>query len=242
MRKDSIVRDFKTSPIPGTFQMQEITNMMCGKMMDIEDTIRVGYTYKIKDINLSDPLYIQLAKINYDTLKKDNIISLKIDQSQSKIEKETNTKWIFEINTKNILREYLYNEIFTLNPQSAFNSIPNNVIPNGNINKIVFDYIDYNVLDKYKVKDILLWTDYYELKNDILPGSGSNILNPTVKLLYQQPVFSLHAIPENNADLNKQSIFLKPYSDGIYEVSYKQTKSAQYYVFSYYYDIIFEKI
>lgn len=247
MRKYPIVQEYTNINVPGTHVMKEKTNFMCGKMMDIEDIINITRPYDIqtiKDTNTSNLglSYIHLSNVTYDKLKQNSIIKIYEDKTQSKIDSDINTKWIFEFDSKYLLREYLYNEIFTLNPQSSFNLIPKENIVDGNINNACYNYIDTNLLDRYRIKEIKFWTEYHELKNNFVPGTGTNILNPEIKLLYKTPIFSLHAIPIINTDKYKQSIALKPYIDGIYEIGYKQTKSSQYYTFIYYFDVIYEKI
>lgn len=231
MRKDSIVKEFKNIAVSGVNFMPEITNFLCNALMDIDDEIRITYNYDKST---------QVAAINeynifdYNDLKTQSII-LKLDTGQIKLDSDNNTKWVFTLNTKKILREYLYNEIHATNINSPFNSIPNNLIPNNKLNELVYSYIDNNILSKYRLKDFILWTEYYELKNNTVPGT-------TIPLLYKQPQFTHFAIPTNNPDTQKKIVNFKPYNDGIYDISYIQERSSKYFTFIYYFDVIFEKI
>ncbi len=243
MRKHPIVQEYINKDIPGTYVMKEKTNLMCGKMMDIENIIRVTYPYSLKTSIASIENKELLYDLNYDNIKKNSIISINVDKSQSKTESEINTKWILEFDSKYLLREYLYNEIFTLNSKSAFNLIDINNIPNNKIGQACYNYIDSNLMDRYRLKEVIFWVEYHKLKDNIVSGSGSDIVyNPEIKLLYKTPVFSLHAVPNTLPDNKKASIALKPYIDGTYEISYKQDQSSQYFTFVYYFDVIFEKI
>ena len=190
-----------------------------------------------------------LNNLSYNNIKE-NVITLTIDKSQIELDANNLTKWVFNFDSKKMLREYLYNEIYTLNPESAFKQINTNILENNKINKLCYDYIDKNILNRYKLKSFILWTTYHELKNNVVPGSGAGILNPIIKLLYKTPVFSILGIPNTGTsntvtsaiDNQKEAISLKEYADGMYDIYYKQTRSSQFYTFLWYYDVIFEKI
>ena len=268
MKKNSIVKDYTNIPVSGVYNMKEKANMMCSKMMDIEDLVRISYNFiPVKDTNnniigLDAPKLslesdinktkhlTSLLNISHSYAKENAIISLIVDKTQTKLDADNLTKWIFEFNSIQLLREYLYNEIYTLNPQSPFRQIPVADIPGNKISKLCYDYIDYNIISRYRLKEFILWTTYYELKNNTVPGSGTDaILNPKIDLLYKTPVFSFNAIPSNVTYVNqqmidnkKETIAMKQYDNGIYDIAYKQTKSSQTYTFIYYYDAIFERI
>jgi len=255
MRKYAIVQEFKNISKPGTYIMKEKTNFLCGKMMDIEDEIRISYNFTHDEIynSLNPPIQLSTQEISdinnsvmninnmsYDNIKK-NKITLIEDPTQSTIDSNGNTKWIFQLDSNGLLLDYLYNEIYTLNPHSQFKQIPLNLSPSNSINELCINYIKENILDRYRIKEFILWTKYYELKLNNVPGiSGAGINN--VPLLYKTPQFSLIAIPNENIDKNKETISMKKYIDDFYDISYKQTKSSQFYTFLYYFDVIYEKI
>lgn len=242
MRRDTIVRDYFQSYVNGVVNMREKTNLLCGKMMDIEDEIRISYNYTAQDltnVNTTSSSH----NVSYNFIKQKAITKMAVDSSQSPLDNVNLTKWIFELDSKYLLREYLYNEIYTNNPHSPFREIRATDIAGGKINKSCYDYIDKNILSRYQLKEIILWASYFELKLGSVPGSGSNILNPEIKLLYQTPVYSFNAIPQVvDVDSQKETIAMKPYNDGLVEINYKQKKSSQYYTFIWYYDAVFEKI
>lgn len=258
MKKNSIVRDYTNIPVSGVYNMQEKANMLCSKMMDIEDEVRISYNFTPSDLSLlSSPTTRPFADSLYNTsnsfAKFKAVKSLYLDKSQTELDSNALSKWIFEFDSKYLLREYLYNEIYTLNPQSPFRQIPVKDVPGDKLGKLCYDYIDKNILDRYRLKDFILWTAYHELKNNTVPGTGSDpILNPQIKLLYKTPVYSFNAIPnigtgtsystQPDIDKQKETISMKQYNDGLYEINYKQTKSSQYYTFLWYYDAIFERI
>jgi hypothetical protein len=254
MRKKVIVDEFKKITKPGVFVMDEKTNFNAGIMMDIEDEIRISYNYDASintSINLTGPNpnaqlqndYISsLSNLSYDNFKLQSLISIEQDKTQTEIERNTTTKWIFEFDSNYLLKEYLYNEIFTANPSSPFYSMIG-ILDGNKLKDACYDYINKNLLNRYRLKEFILWTEYYELKNNIIPGTGSDsILNPEIQILYKNPVFNYNAIPLVLPDTEKKTISIKSYADNIHDISYKQTKSSQYFTFIYYFDVIFEKI
>lgn len=258
MKKNAIVKDYDNLPVSGVYNMQEKSNMLVSKMMDIEDVVRVSYNFTPGDLNTlltvtNRPIADSLYNNSHSFAKESAVVSVTLDKSQTELDSNNLSKWVFEFDSKYLLREYLYNEIYTLNPQSPFRAIPMNNIPGGKINKLCFDYINKNILDRYRLKEFILWTTFHELKNNTVPGSGTDpVLNPEIKLLYKTPVFSFNAIPNVGSgtshttlpdiDKQKDTIYMKQYNDGIYEINYKQRKSSQYYTFLWYYDAIYERI
>ncbi len=272
MRKASQVQDFIQMRVNGTQVMREKSSFLGGKMMDIEDIINITYSYNkdnLNTTNLTEKQIQDLSKLinipsntinltptqitdlnntitslndkTYDVIKRNSIISLKENNNQSTFESNTTTKWIFEFDSKYLLKEYLYSEIYTYGGiDSPFYNISNN---NMKSNQMCYDYIEKNVLDRYKVKEFILWTEYYKLKLNEVPGSGTNPeFDPLIKLSYKKPVFSFRAIPDAEPEKNKETISFKEYNDGIYEIGYKQQLTSNEYTFIYYFDVIYEKI
>ena len=232
MRKDSIVRDFKNIPVGGVINMQETTNFLMSKIMDIEDTIRVSSS-ATTDI--------------YDPIKFASILSITPDPKQNSTDANQLTQWLIEFDGKNLLREYLYNEIYTDNPFSVFKQLDSSLI-NGNKNNLAcYDYIDKNLIDRYNLTDFIFWTQFYSLKNLTIPGSGSSPEDPLVNILYKTPVYNYRA---RDTDAKKQTVNIKEYADGTSEIAYKQNvtgtnqtiASSQYSTFIYYFDVIYTRI
>lgn len=221
MRKYTIVKDYKNVPLHGTLNMFEKTNFLCGKGMDIQDEIRLS----------SISATTQLDK--YYDIKRLGIKAIEIEKNQSQQEKDNLTKWKITLDGNQILTEYLYHEIFTDNAFSVFKQISNEDTRAQKVNMACYDYIKLNILDRYKLKEIVLWATYYDLKLGKTPGT-----NP-VQLLKQSPVYDFRARPSTNADASKQITSIKTYSDGTIELDYKQTKTSQQYTFLFYYDAIF---
>lgn len=251
MRKKSIVEDFKNKEYPGSLIMDETNNFMNSVLMDIDDEVRISYSYTKDTISLQNVNIIEsYTNISYDILKR-NSLDISVDEKQSNFDNDKNTSWILTFKSKNILREYLYNEIYTLNPNSPFREIPTDIINTEEIGDLCYDYIDKNILSKYEIKEFILWTDYFDLSLNTVPatGVGTGILadiNPKIDLLYKKPQFTFMAIPKlekgyKTIDDQKESITLKQQNDDTYLIGYKQKDSSQFRTFVYYYDVIYQR-
>lgn len=245
MRKKSVINDFRNKPYPGSLIMDKTNNFMNSILMDVNDNIRVTYYYTPNDLSLQPELLEILSNVNYDTIKRDSV-EIYIDEKQSDFDNEKNTSWIIKFDYKNLLREYLYNEIYTLNPNSPFREIPTNLVNTEEIGDLCYDYIDKNLLNLYEVKDFYLWTKYYDLNLNTVPGSGVGTgvigdLNPSINLLYRDPKFTFRAIPDTVVDDNKESITLRQNKNEEYLIGYKQTKSSQFQTFIFYYDVFYQR-
>lgn len=223
MKKSSLVKEFKNINKAGLINMNQKNNFLCSNLMDIEDILIVS-SNKISD--------------TYHDFKQ-NAITIKIDTQQTKDELENLTKQILSLDSKKLLLDYLYNEIYTENPNSIFKQIDSSLTLNKKSNLACIDYINYNIISKYKIKDILLYTVFYELKNNTVAGSGSSTENPLIELYSKTPVYSHTA---KIISPNKKNISFKQYNDGLYEISYKQEKISKDQTFTYYYDVIYERI
>lgn len=261
MKKHPIVQEYKNEDIHGLEIMKEQANFLTSKMMDIEDIVNITYYICPQDIEKYnrgvDPAYVgnninsviekfyeTKYKFGFDKIKKDNI-ELTEDDKQRLDESSHNTTWKFRLNSKGLLRDYLFNEFYINNREnSVFTDletyINNNGLSNYRINDIVYDYIDSNVIDKYRFKQFKLYVKYYELSQDKVNAiSYLKKLDNEVKLFIKKPVFDIKAINDKNTF---EVVSIKPYVDGFFDIYYKQLKSSKKYTFLYYYDVVYEKI
>lgn len=221
MIKNSITQNYNNNPVEGTVNAKELTNFLCGKCMILEDTISIS---SVDSSSVNDGI-------------KYNAIKLNIDPSQNITEKNLLTNWIIDLDSNYLLTEYLYNEIFTQNPHSDFHAFDLHTV-----SRQCKNYIKFNLLDKYKLKEILFWSDYFSLNLNTVPGSGSSAVNPLINLRQFSPVYSYLAKPNTNATLLKDNIAIDSYLNGNYKLKYKQKQSSQDYTFIYYFDAIYERI
>lgn len=220
MRKDAIVKEYKQIPKNGIHIMDEKSNFLISKMMDIEDIIYI----QDKDYSfLPDSLIELKSNYSYDLIKKQSL-SIELDKAQSIDNENTLTNWIFKLNSKQLLVDYLYAEILTYNPHSPFREFSLDIISNTELKEYCLNYIYANVLSRYKLKEFILYVKYSPISTGVVK--------------YKLPEFNKLAKSTDN----KQKISIKEYNNGVYEVNYKQLQSSQNYGYIYYVDFIFEKI
>lgn len=220
MIKNSIIKEYRQIPVPGAILATEKTNFLCGKGMDIQDECRVVQISTIDNVD------------KYLNIKQEHIKSNKIDGSQTDQEKRGLTKWKFEIDTKSLLIDYLYDQIYTSNPWSPFKDL-DDIESRGNRGQICLNYIKTNLVSRYKIKEVIFWASYFDLKLGQTPGSQQ------VQLLQNVATFSQIARPLLNPDSQKQTISIKEYNEGLIEIDYRQIQSSQQFTFLWYYDIIY---
>jgi hypothetical protein len=114
MRRTYISPEYVTQRVYGTFNMREESNFFSSKMLEIEDMITIG----IDDIPYYQNLAGEQIEFAVESSSKPTVYSpnidkqqnhtLVVDETQTKLEKEKNTKWILTINLKVILENYLF--------------------------------------------------------------------------------------------------------------------------------------
>lgn len=244
--KDNLrLKYFDTETVNGSFNLKEEATFFNSKIMDIEDEILISdksiQYYHLKDVNTENKLgegyqyseqniNEEFELLSMNTLKNE-YHNIKLLQ-QNDIDAIYNTKWVLNIDVKNILREYLFariKEARTFKSMSKFDFV------NIDINQSLYNYINLNILDRYYVKEVLLYIDYVDIKT-----SNSN-QNKT--LLQYDPQYKgelkdvQYLVKNANVEQNSGSDTLSEV-----RVNYSQVKSSTDYKFDYYYEILFEKI
>jgi hypothetical protein len=140
--------EYVTQRVYGTFNMREESNFFSAKMLEIEDMITVG----IDDIPYYQNLageQIELAvesstkpTIYSPTLDKEQNHKLVLDETQTKLQKEKNTKWILTINLKTILDNYLFS---IMKKYRSFEGIKNEMTTSNDVSQALRRYIEFNV-------------------------------------------------------------------------------------------------
>lgn len=229
MRRNYISPEYSYVLYTGTLNMNEFASFFGSKMMDIEDEI------SIKGLDI---VYFQNSdgeQINYNAesiyepfvystiTDKFNKHSLEIDPTQSKYDKDRLTKWIMKVNINDILRQYIY---VKLKEARSFEGIKKEMTKTGKIDDSINEYIDLNILRKYKYKSIDLYISYKDLRSqNVLRWKSS--WNP--------------AIESDTNRINKLSTEFNV-DESIMTLFFTQEKDSSLYNFDYYYNITFEKI
>lgn len=226
MRRTYISPEYYSNSVYGSFNMLEESNFFGSKMLEIEDSISIEnddiiYYQKLNNEQIDFSLESSLESYIYSSSidKKSNHL-LSIDESQSSYQLDKNTKWILVINWKKILENYLFANI---KKSRTFEGIKNEMVISDDVNIAIRKYINLNVLNRYRYKSVELYVDYKDMRS-----------NSTLK--YQN---------EWNDNITKDKLLPRTQVDILDEnikLSFNQEKYSSEYNFSYYFNIIFEKI
>ena len=248
MKNDLQIKKYKTIPVKGTFNLIEEKTFFGTKLMDIEDCIEIT-TESIQYFQLSNSAYTQNLGYGYQYYTLDNSITneelfimdlVKGKEENHKIEKmlqkkeddKYNTKWELEIDIKSILMDYLFGKIKNAR---TFRSLNYSDFSNNNINETIYEYIEKNILDRYKFDKVELFIKYIEIDNNKIYNSfTSKQYDPT----YNQTVgVEEYKVTNINMKTNLLLNKLVPIT-----VNYFQIKSGLEYKFDYYFNIHYKKI
>jgi hypothetical protein len=229
MRRTYISPEYQNRLVYGTLNMVEESTFFGAKMLEVEDSIFIDnqdiiYYQKLNGEQLDLSVESSLSSIVYSssTSKKDNH-TLIIDTTQPKSQLDNNTRWILTIDLKTIITEYLY---ATLKKYRTFDGVKNEMTMFNDVNVGVRNYIQSNVLNRYRFKNIEFYIRYQDLRNQSLLRYknkwNNTIANPTYKLIKFQ----------TETEFDQSSI----------KITFNQEKSSSLFSMDYYFNILFEKI
>jgi len=229
MRRNYISPEFEYKEVFGTFNMVEESNFFGAKMLEIEDSVLINNQniiyYQMPngeqlDLSVENTLqsYVYSASID----KEKNQI-LTIDPSQTEYTKENLTNWYLDINLREILANYIFSE---LKRYRTFEGIRTNMNTYNDVNTAIKSYINYNVIDRYKLSRIDLYLSYKDLRSQSLlrykNSWNPNIVSPSNKLTKFQSEMSL---------------------DGSYtRLIFNQQNPSTAYSYEYFFNLYFEKL
>lgn len=228
MRRSYISPEYYNNNVYGTFNMIEESNFFNAKMLEIEDSIHIKnqdiiYYQKLNGEQIDFSIESSLESYIYSSSgNKFSNHTLVVDETQTSYQLESNTKWIMEINLKQILTDYLF---ATLKSHRTFEGVKNEMTRYTDINVAIKNYIDYNILNRYKYITIDLYINYKDLRSQTL-------------LRYK-----------NNWNINtpESTKFTKfqtetSFDQSTVKILFNQEKPSSIYNFEYYFNILFEKI
>ena len=228
MRRTYISPEFINNKVYGTYNMVEESNFFGAKMLDIEDSIYLSnidiiWYQKLSGEQLDYSIESTLPSYSYSSItdKFDNH-TLVIDETQAKFQLDKNTRWILTIDLKAILSNYIFS---TLKKYRTFEGVRNDITLENDVNIAMRKYIEYNVLNRYKVNKIDLLINEKSLRDQNL-------------LKYKNTW---------NKDLSMDKKFTKVQSETAFDYSsvkltFNQQKNSSDFNFEYYFNILFEKI
>jgi hypothetical protein len=229
MRRSYISPEFEHKEVYGTHNMVEESNFFGAKMLEIEDSILIDNQNIIyyqmpngEQLDLSVENSLQSYVYSADTDKEKNQI-LSIDPTQTEYTKENLTTWTIDINIKGILTNYLFSE---LKRWRTFEGIRTNMNSYNDVNTALKNYINFNVIDRYKLSRIDLYLKYKDLRSqNILRYKNywnNDIVNPTNKFSKFQSEIAM---------------------DGSYtKITFSQQQPSSSYTFEYFFNLYFEKL
>ena len=148
---------------------------------------------------------------------------LTIDPTQTQYTKDNLTNWTLDLNIKGILANYLFAE---LKRWRTFEGIRTNMNSYNDVNSAINNYMNFNVIDRYKLSSIDLYLRYKDLRSQNLLRYKNvwnpDIVSPTTKFTKFQSEMSV---------------------DGGYaKVTFNQQQPSSSYTFEYFFNLYFEKL
>ena len=189
MRRTYISPEFNNNKIYGTYNMVEESNFFCGKMLEIEDYISIEnqdiiYYQKNTGEQLNVVIESSLQPYFYSSsnVKKENH-TLVIDETQNSFQKDNNTRWILEVNLRDIFYDYIFS---TLKKYRTFEGLRSEMTSENDVNVSIRKYIDNNVLSRYRFKKIDLLVEYQDIREQNILRYRNNWKNSLTTNRYRR--------------------------------------------------------
>ena len=235
MKSNLMIKRYKTELDNGTKNMKTIKSYFGSTLIDIEDEIIIDNSaLKYKDINGYQNYNLSN---NNDEEKYIDLTTLKTVNHNIKLQNQdisnlvNNSKWIIDLNIKNILNEYLFAKI---KESGSFKAVKDNNTKNNNIDLSIYNFIKFNIINRYQFNKIDFYVKYLNLES-------SNVFNRN--LIQYNPVYNenlyndLYLIKDYKIMKKDEFENLTPI-----KILYNQNKSSKDYKFDYYFNIFFNKI
>jgi hypothetical protein len=229
MRRSYISPEYNNIPIYGTFNMVEESNFFAAKMLEVEDSIYISnqnIIYYQKSTGEQVDLAIESSLPTQVYSASDNMKShqrLTLDETQLNYQKESNTKWILDIDLRDILSDYLF---AIMKRYRTFEGITNPITKTNDVNTAIKEYISNNVANRYKLSRLDLYVSYTDLRSQ-------NVLR--YKNTWKYTIAS-------DSNLLKKKQVDVAFDESTLKVLFTQEKPSSEYNFDYYFNILFEKI
>lgn len=229
MRRSYMSPEYSNTQIYGTFNMVEESNFFAAKMLEVEDSIYVSnqnIIYYQKSTGEQIDLAIESSLPTQVYSASDNMKShqkLTLDDAQLDYQKESNTKWILNIDLVNILSDYLF---AVIKRYRTFEGISNPLTRTNDVNTAIREYISNNVTNRYKLSRLDLYVSYTDLRSQ-------NVLR------YKNTWKSTISLDSN---LLKKKQMDVAFDESTLKVLFTQEKPSFQYNFDYSFNILFEKI
>ena len=232
MRRDYISPEFNYTRTFGTYDMNESPSLFGSKMLEIEDELdlhnqSIIYYQNLEkeqiDISVESSLPAIIYSVSDDKKSKH---TLSINETQSEFQRNGNTKYILTIRLQELLIGYIF---ATLKNSRTFEGIRNKMCRKNDVDESISEYINKNVLNRYKLDKIDLYVKY----NDLRSQTSLRFSNKWSA--------DIDIITTSNYLLKKLEIDTS-FDGSLSKINFNQEKSSQNYNFDYYFKLNFKKI
>lgn len=241
MRRSYISPEFNYNPIYGTFNMLEQSTVFGSKMLEIEDILEIHdqnlvYYQTANGEQLDITIESSLPPISYSaSTDKNNNHTLVIDDSQTSSQKNGRTKWILTIDLNTILTNYLFS---TLKRWRTFEGVRNTMTKSNDVSFATKEYINKNVLNRYKLNRVELFINYVDIRNQ-------NILKYNNLWASESNQFRTAQLTSNISVDDKRLKSFQSQTDFNYSsttIRFTQERDSSEFCFDYYFKLFYEKI
>ena len=229
MRRTYISPEYKNSKVYGTYNMVEESNFFCAKMLDIEDSIlienqNISYFQKSNGEQLDLSIESTLASIVYSA--SDSMLNnhtLKVEENQTDFQLNNSTMWVLNIDTKKILTDYIF---ATMKRYRTFEGLRNSMTLENDVNVALKKYINYNVIDRYKLEKVNLYISYRDMRNQTVLRYKNNWKNLVI----------------SEENLMRKMQTETSFDGPSIKIMFNQEKTSSIYVMDYYFNLLFVKL
>lgn len=229
MRRSYITPEYNRRLVSGTFNMLEESTFFGAKMLEIEDMIEINdqdiiYYQNSNGEQIDEAIESSINSYIY-SISDDKLKNHKIEKdiSQSISQLDDNTRWNITIDIRKLLINYLFS---SLKKYRTFEGLKTDKIIYNDIDTTIYNYINLNIVNRYKFKSVDLFINYKDMRIQ--------------SLLRYNNIWSLNA---NNISYKFIKIQTETeFDDSKVKLTFSQSNSSKTHIFEYYFNISFERI